>query len=79
MSVDAIRLISPQPHTFKDDKDEADVAQSEERLLPLESQNIADGNSVDETNNDLSDDPGPKNLVRCPFCDRKKKEERDQG
>jgi hypothetical protein len=79
MSADAIRLVSPLPHTFKDDEDEADVAQGEEGLLPLESQNVADGNAVDETNNDLSDEPGPKNLVRCPFCDGKKKEERDQG
>lgn len=78
MSVDAKRVISLLSHTFKDDEDEADVAQSEKGVLPLESQNIPDGNSVDETNNNLADEPGPKNVVRCPFCDGKKKEKRDQ-
>lgn len=78
MSVDAKHVISLLSHTFKDDENEADVAQSEKGVLPLESQNIPDGNSVEETNNNLADEPGPKNIVRCPFCDGKKKEKRDQ-
>lgn len=59
----AMLLVWQVVHTFKDDKNEADIAQRQECLLPFQGQDVADGHSIDETNNDLSDESGAKNLV----------------
>jgi len=61
--------------TFEDDKNKANVAKLHERILPLNGHDISDRNAIDETDNDLADEPGLENLIREPFREGEKKEE----
>jgi len=63
---------------LKDDQNQANVAQRQERILPLQREDVGDGHAVDQADDNLANQPGAEDLVREPFGDAEQDEEGDQ-
>jgi len=64
--------------TFEDDQNKPDIAQRKEGLLPLERQNVANGRTVHEPDDNLADQAGADDLRRDPLGDSEEEEKRQE-
>lgn len=73
------RYNPPIEHTFKDNEDQSQVSQVHEHVLPLDGQDVGDGDAVDEADDDLADEAGLDDGAGQPVGDGEEEEEGDEG
>lgn len=64
--------------SFEDDEDKTDVSDRKERFLPDFEKYVGQRQAVNDPNDDGSDNAGPENDRRQPFCEGQEEEERNQ-
>lgn len=63
--------------TLEDDEDQADVAEAEKGLLPLDGHDVAQRDAVDQADQHLADQAGLEDLIGDPFGQCEEEEEGD--